>query len=564
MSERDRVTLRVVGMTCEGCGRHVTEALKAIPGVEQAQVESWRSGQATVVSQAELTDGALIAAMQKSGYHASIIERRRVEPVRTGPSARRRDYDLITIGGGSAAFAAAIKAAELGARVAIVEKGTIGGTCVNIGCVPSKTLIKAAELCYHAAYPQFEGLTACPPPSDWRRVVHQKDELVAALRQGKYVDVAAVYPNITILKGEARLLGGRRVRVNGTGDPLHGPVQRVTEPEKILVATGSSPWAPPIPGLQEAGFLDSEQALSLEALPTSMIIIGGGSIGLEFAQLFTRFGVQVMVLESGPYVAMAEEPEMGEALVRYLESEKVRICTNTRILKVARMGRNYRVYAEINGASEVCSAEQLLVATGRRPNTAGFGLEEAGVTLGGRGEIVVNQHLQTSNADIYAAGDCIGDPMFVYVAAYAGGLAAENALTGVGKVYDLTALPHVTFTDPQMASVGLTEQQAKAKGLQVQTAVLPLQNVPRALAARNTKGLIKLVAEEDTGRLVGAHVLAAEAGEVIQEATLAIRFGLTVQDLADTFHPYLTMVEGLKLAALTFKKDVSKLSCCAA
>jgi mercuric reductase len=492
--------------------------------------------------------------LQKSGYRAVLVERRELEPGRAVPSSKDRDYDLMTIGGGSAAFAAAIKAAELGARVAIVEKGTIGGTCVNIGCVPSKTLIKSAELCYHAAYPQFEGLAACPPPSDWRRVVRQKDELVAALREGKYVHVAGMYPNITILKGEARLLGGRRVRVNGT----------VYEPGKVVVATGSHPWAPPIPGLHEAGYLDSTQALSLETLPTSLLIIGGGSIGLEFTQLFTRFGVQVMVLETGPHVVMAEEPEIGEALVRYLESEKVRICTNTRFLKVERMGRNYLVYAEINGAGEICSAGQLLVATGRRPNTSGFGLEEAGVTLGGRGEIVVNEHLQTSNPDIYAVGDCIGDPMYVYVAAYAGGIAAENALSGVGKIYDLTALPHVTFTDPQIAGVGLTERQAKEKGLRVKTSVLPLAHVPRALAARNTKGLIKLVAEEETGRLVGAHVLAADAGEVIQEATLAIRFGLTVQDIAETFHPYLTMAEGLKLAALTFKKDVSKLSCCAA
>lgn len=463
------------------------------------------------------------------------------------------DYDLVTIGGGSAAFAAAIKAAELGAKVAIIEKGTIGGTCVNIGCVPSKTLIKAAELCYHSAYPSFEGLTACPPPSDWRRVVQQKDELVASLRQGKYVDVAAVYPTITIIRGEATLLGGRHVCVNGT----------VYEPGKIVVATGSRPWAPPIPGLHEAGYLDSEQALSLETLPASLIIIGGGSIGLEFAQLFARFGVQVMVLEGGPQVAMTEEPEIGQALVHYLEDEKVRICTNVHIAKVERVEGKYLVHARINGQPEVCRAEYLMVATGRRPHTKGFGLEEAGVALGDRGEIVVDEHLRTTNPDIYAAGDCIGDPMYVYVAAYAGGLAAENALNEVGKVYDLTALPHVTFADPQIASVGLTEWQAKRKGLRVQTAVLSLQHVPRAVAARNTKGLIKLVAEEGTGRLLGAHVLAAEAGEVIQEATLAIRFGLAVQDLAETFHPYLTMAEGLKLAALTFKKDVSKLSCCA-
>lgn len=478
------------------------------------------------------------------------------QPSTRSPSyiSRSMNHDLITIGGGSAAFAAAIKAAELGAKVAIVEKGPIGGTCVNIGCVPSKTLIKAAELCYHSAYPQFEGLTACPPPSDWQRVVEQKDELVAALREGKYVNVAAVYSNISILKGEAKLLGGRKVRVNGT----------VYEPQKIVVATGSSPWAPPIPGLAEAGYLDSTQALSVEALPTSLIIIGGGSIGLEFAQLFTRFGVQVMVLESGPHVARAEEPEIGQALVRYLEDEKVRICTNVRILKVEQVNGEYHVHTSINGTSEVCRAERLLVATGRRPNTSGFGLEAAGVRPGARGEIAVNEHLQTSNPDIYAAGDCMGDPMYVYVAAYAGGLAAENALSGVGKVFDLTALPHVTFTDPQIASVGLTEQQAHAKGRRVEAVVLPIKHVPRALASRDTRGLIKLVAEEDTGRLVSAHVLAADAGEVIQEAALAIRFGLTVQDIAETFHPYLTMVEGLKLAALTFKKDLSKLSCCAA
>ncbi len=553
MSNRSFLTLRVEGMTCKSCARHVTQALKTVPGVEDVQVGAWRVGLATVVAGTDVTDRALLEAVQRSGYHGVIVECRPLEPTRLVPVSKGRTHDLMTIGGGSTAFAAAIKAAELGARVAIVEKGTIGGTCVNIGCVPSKTLIKAAELCYHSAYPQFEGLTACPPPSNWQRVVQQKDELVAALRQGKYVDVAAVYPTITILKGDATLLGGRQVRVNGA----------VYEPEKIVVATGSSPWAPPIPGLQEAGFLNSEQALSLEALPASMIIIGGGSIGLEFAQLFARFGVQVMVLESGPQVAMAEEPEIGEALVRYLEDEKIQICTNVTISRVERRDGGYLVHTQTDGKPEVCRAERLLVATGRRPNTDGFGLEEAGVRLGSKGEIVVNDHLQTSNPDIYAAGDCIGDPMYVYVAAYAGGLATENALSGVGRVYNLSALPHVTFTDPQIASVGLTERQAKAQGLRVQTAVLPLEHVPRALASRNTKGLIKLVAEEETGRLLGAHVLAAEAGEVIQEATLALRFGLTVQDLADTFHPYLTMVEGLKLAALTFKKDVSKLSCCA-
>jgi mercuric reductase len=541
-------------MTCDGCARHATEALKQVPGVEEARVSSWKSGQALAVADTTVADQALIEAVRRAGYRAVFRERRPLEGGRTVPAAEGADYDVMIIGGGSAAFAAAIEGAELGAKVAMVEQGTIGGTCVNIGCVPSKTLIKAAEICHHSAYPNFEGLTACPPPSDWRRVVQQKDELVAALREGKYVHVAEQYPNITIIRGHARLTGGRGVAVNG----------KQCTAGKILVATGSSPWAPPIPGLNEGGSLDSTDALSLSALPKSIIVIGGGTVGMEFAQLFTRFGVRVMMLEGQAHLAAAEEPEIGEAITQYLEGEKVRVCTNVRVERVDRINGEYRVHAVIDGNDEVCAAEQVMLATGRRANTSGFGLAEAGVQLGPKGEVVVNELLQTSNPDIYAAGDCLGDPMFVYVAAYGGGLAAENALTGAGRVYDLFALPRVTFTDLQIASVGLAEAQARGQGLDVRTSVLPLKHVSRALAARDSRGLIKLIAEQQTGQLLGAHVSAADAGEVIQEATLAIRFGPTVQDLIDTFHPYLTMVEGLKLAALTFTKDVGKLSCCAA
>jgi mercuric reductase len=257
MPAKNHMILRVERMTCDGCARHVTEALKKVAGVEEAQVGSWKSGQAVVVAALEVKEAEIIDAVKKAGYRAVLREKNSLEGERRVPSVADAEYDLMTIGGGSAAFAAAIKAAELGAKVGIVEKGTIGGTCVNIGCVPSKTLIKAAELCYHSAYPNFEGLTACPPPSDWQRVVQQKDELVASLRENKYVHVAEMYPNIKILRGEAKLLGGRKVAVNGT----------TYSPGKILVATGSHPWAPPIPGLKEAGYLDSTEALSLKALP---------------------------------------------------------------------------------------------------------------------------------------------------------------------------------------------------------------------------------------------------------------------------------------------------------
>ena len=214
--------------------------------------------------------------------------------------------------------------------------------------------------------------------------------------------------------------------------------------------------------------------------------------------------------------------------------------------------------------SAQATAEQLLVATGRRANTRGFGLETVGVTLGTKGEIVVNGFLQTANPDIYAAGDVIGDPMFVYVAAYAGSLAAENALTGNVRRYDLATLPKVTFTDPAVASVGLADAQARAQGVEPLVATLSLEHVPRALAARDTRGFVKLVADAATRKIVGAHILAAEAGEMITEPALAIKHGLTIEDLTAAFHPYLTLSEGIKLAAQTFDKDVARLSCCAA
>jgi len=553
MSNRVHFTLRIEGMTCEGCARHVTQALKGVPGVESAEVGGWREGTAAVVADAKISEEALAGAVARAGYRAIVDAKRPLEGERQVPRSEGADFDLMTIGGGSAAFAAAIKAAELGARVAIVEEGTIGGTCVNIGCVPSKTLIKAAEICYHAAYPNFEGMTACPPPSDWQRVVSQKDELVAALREEKYVKVLAAYPNIALIRGHAQLTGGCGLLVDG----------QAYTPGKILVATGSRPWAPSIPGLAEAGYLDSTEALSLPALPQTLIVIGGGTIGLELGQLFARFGVRVTLVETQPQIAAAEEPEISEALAKYLTAERMTVLTGTRIGRVERSGDEYRVHLEKDGAKQTFAADQLLITTGRRANTQGFGLEKTGVTLGSKGEIQVDSHLRTENPDIFAAGDCIGDPMFVYVAAHAGQLAAENALTGAGKVYDLLALPRVTFTDPQLASVGLTEAQARTQGLEIETAMLPLEHVPRAQASRNTQGLIKLIRERGSGRLLGAHVLAAEAGEVIQEATLAIRFKLTTEDLIGTYHPYLTMVEGLKLAALTFSKDVTQLSCCA-
>jgi mercuric reductase len=295
-----------------------------------------------------------------------------------------------------------------------------------------------------------------------------------------------------------------------------------------------------------------------------LVVVGASAVGLELAQMFARLGVEVTILEALPRVLPMEDPEIGAALGDYLRQEGLRIHAGVSIQRVDRRADGYTVAFEQEGTTSTARAEQLLMATGRRANTKGFGLETMGVALGPKGEALVNRFLQTANPNVYAAGDVIGDPMVVYVAAYGGSVAAENALKGNEQAYDLTAVPRVTFTDPAVASVGLTEEEARAQGIEPLVSRLPLEHVPRSLAARDTRGFVKLLADASTRRIVGAHILAAESGEMITEAATAIRFGLTVEDIGSIFHPYLTLSEGIKLAALAFTKDVAKLSCCAA
>lgn len=487
-------------------------------------------------------------------HHARSAQEPRSEELSAGTPSGSQDFDLVVIGGGSAGFAAAIRGAEQGARVALVEGRMLGGTCVNVGCVPSKTLIRAAQALHGRTHHGFAGVPTEDGAPSWPAIRAQKDELVKQLREARYRDVLRSYTGVTLVEGRARLATGREVRIEDG---------RVLTAPKLVIASGSSPWAPPIPGLAGIGYLDSASAMAMERLPESMVVIGGTAVGLELAQMFARLGVRVTILEALSRVLGAEDADIGDALEGHLKADGIEIHTDASVRRAGRSS-SYAVEFDAPGGPHTVTAEQLLVATGRRANTRGLGLDRAGVSLGSRGEIRVDAHLRTSNPGVYAAGDVTGDPMFVYVAAYAGAVAAENALNGDTRRYDLTAVPRVTFTDPVVASVGLTEEQAAEAGLRSVTSVLPLELVPRALAARDTRGFIRLVADISSRRLIGAHILAAEAGEMITEPALAIRFGLTIDDLASSFHPYLTLSEGIKLAAQAFDKDVAKLSCCAA
>ena len=461
-------------------------------------------------------------------------------------------YDLAVIGAGSAGFSAAITAADQGANVALIGQGTIGGTCVNFGCVPSKTLIRAAEALHGAAAAQrFPGLAGEAHVTNWQQLVEAKDDLVKTLRQKKYIDLLPEYNGVSYLEGAARLTS-EGVMV-GDSEIAVG---------RVIIASGSSPQAPMIPGLADVPCLTSKTALELTKQPRSLLILGGGYIGCELAQMFARTGTAVTLVTRSRLLPEAE-PEISEALTGYLEDEGITIHSGLAYSSIEQRDGQVALVVKVEGRPETITAEHVLITTGRSPNIAGLGLAEVGVALNPNGGIAVDDRMRTTKPGIYAAGDVTGRDQFVYMAAYGAKLAALNALNGNSLIYDNKAMPWVVFTDPQVAGVGLSEADAASQGYQTKTSIVPLNQVPRALAARDTRGLIKLVADKKTDRLLGAQILAPEGADSIQTMVLAIKFGMTATELGSTIFPYLTTVEGLKLAAQGFGKDVAKLSCCA-
>jgi mercuric reductase len=549
------------GMTCPSCVPHVTAALRRVGGIDAAFVD-YPTGRGRVdlmpeVSASPALVSAITSSVAEAGYNAELIS---------------RDFDLVVVGTGGAGVAAAIHAATKGATVAIVEAYTLGGTCVNVGCIPSKVLVEAAAR-VHAARHGFPGIAPTFPVVDWPELVRQKDLLVDTLREAKYADVLASYPGVVRLEGRARLIDGEQgedqaVRVQVGNDA--GTTVYVAK--KVIVATGASSALPPIAGIEGVDALDSTSVMQLESLPASMIVLGGGPVGVELGQTFARFGVQVTLVQRGPHLLSGEEPEIADILREALEAEDVAVHTCTTTIAVERDDDGVVVHVRQGSTEGTLRAERLLVATGRRPNTRDLGLEDVGVALTPTGHVQVDSTLRTTNLHVYAAGDVTGGPGYVYVAAAGGRVAAENAIHAMRASsiantapaeLALNTVSRVTFSAPQVAAVGLTEAQAQAAGYTVDIATLNLTDVPRALVSFDTRGLVKLVTEAGSGRVLGVHVVAPHAGEMMGEATLAIRFGLTARDLSSTLHPYLTWGESLKLVAQGGSSGVQKLSCCA-
>ncbi len=556
--DQQRFALEIGDMTCPSCALLVEQALRALPGVREAQV-SYPEHLGQVIADAGVTVERVVTAVVEAGYSARIAAppapghpNTSLTSASTGTGHDGRLHIAI-IGSGGAATAAALKAIERGARVTLIERSTLGGTCVNFGCIPSKILIRAAHIAHLRRTSPFDaGMPPLPPRILRDRLLAQQQGRVDELRHAKYERILQSNPAITVLRGEARFRDGHSLMVR-----LHDGGEHTLPFDRCIVASGASAAIPPIPGLGDTPYWTSTEALVSETIPERLAVIGASAVAVELAQAYARLGSKVTLLARST-ILRREDPDIGKAIAAAFRAEGIAVLEHTQASHVAYRDGEFL----LTTAQGDIRADKLLVAAGRLPNTRALALDAVGVRVNEHGAIVVDQGMRTSATHIYAAGDCTDQPQFVYVAAAAGTRAAIN-MTGGDATLDLTAMPAVVFTDPQVATVGLSETDAHRQGLQTESRTLTLDNVPRALANFDTQGFIKLVAEAGSGRLIGVQSVAPEAGELIQTATLAIHQRMTVQELADQLFPYLTMVEGLKLAAQTFSKDITQLSCCA-
>lgn len=459
-----------------------------------------------------------------------------------------RTYDLVAIGSGSAARSAANEARRLGKSVAMIEHGTAGGTCLNVGCVPSKTLLAAAATRFSAQQRKFSGIETSSGPVDLLQLVGDKDQMIIQFRETFHVK-GPVEAGIDVLRGTAAFAASvdpGHVELKVTGGA--GGEARVYA-KQVIIASGAIPFIPAIPGLSDVDFLTSSSAMSLIKVPESMLVIGGNAIGLEQAQLFSRLGARVKVIELAPRIAPFEDPAISAALQASLTDQGIEFHTSANLTNVEPNGNGILATIVIGESTHQFMSEKILIATGRRPMIDGLNLEEVGVSVGPRGQVVVDEHLRTSNPRIWAAGDVTGGPQFVYVAVEQGAVAANNAFGCAPQSLDYAALPRVTFTSPELAAVGMTPAQAEAAGIPYEIREFPVAFVLRAIVSRHAEGLVRLLSDSETGKILGVHMVGESAGDVIAAATYVISAELTVQQLAKLWSPEFTMAEVLKNVA---------------
>jgi mercuric reductase len=547
---KEIIKLDITGMTCDHCATGIEKLLSKNEGVKEANVSYPKATCECSFDPTKTSKEEIINTINGTKNYRVKSE------ISENGNSRNNQFDLIIIGGGSAAFSAAIKAESLGLTTLMVNGGLdFGGTCVNVGCVPSKNLIRAGESAYHATHSNFEGIRPKGVDIDFAQIIKDKKKLVATLQEKKYMDVVSDFENLTMLKGWAKFKDNKTILVDG----------KEYKALKFLIAAGATTNIPTIEGLDKIDYLTNVSLFDLEEKPESLTIMGAGYIGLEIAMAYNRLGVKVRIIEFTDRVLRTQTPDISEALETQMRKEGIEILPNFRAVKFEKQGNETIIHCKCPDGSftQIIEKGKVVIATGTKANTSQLGLDNIGLELTQSGHIAVNEKMETNLSNIYAAGDVTNTPAFVYTAAFEGKIAVENAFSGTDNKADYFSLPWVVFTDPQIAGAGLDEAQAESKGIPFEVSKLELKDVPRAIAANDTRGFIKLIRNTETDILIGARVVAPEGGELIQQLSMAIKYGITVKDLADSFYPYLTLGEGIKLAAITFGKDVSKLSCCA-
>ncbi|MHA1271840.1 MAG: mercury(II) reductase [Promethearchaeota archaeon] len=465
------------------------------------------------------------------------------------------NYDLIIIGAGAAGFAAAMKANELEAKTLLINNDIIGlgGTCVNVGCVPTKYLLNIAKIFKYFQTNNFYGLELSSS-FDFGKIINGKNALIKDLRKQKYKKVLNNLSNIKFIHGNAKFISENEIVINN---------KDIYKGKRFIIATGSSPFIPPIDGLPNSGYLTNITALQLKKVPETLAILGGGALGIEFAQLFSRFGSKVIIFEMMDKIIPNEEPEISDSLKKYLiEDDNIDIRLNAKVVKIEKNGDNLKIYTEINGKINYFNVEKILVATGRMANTQDLGIENTNIRIGKKGEIIVDEYLNTSE-NIWAAGDVIGEPMLETVAAREGMIAANNALSENKIKMDYRIVPHAIFTDPQVGSIGLTDLEANNLGFSCNCQTILIKLVPKANIIHDTRGVIKMVINKDTEEILGIHILSDDAANIIHEGVMIIKNRMRLDDVINTLHIFPTFSEAIKLVAQSFKRDISNMTCCA-
>jgi mercuric reductase len=465
-----------------------------------------------------------------------------------------KKFDLIIIGGGAGAFAAAIRANELKTKTAIINAGLpLGGTCVNVGCLPSKILLHAGEVLHMAKNHQVDGIELEVKKFDFDKVVKDEIAMVEMSRKDKYEKVLANLEHVSLIEGLAKFTGEKEIEVNG----------ETLSAEKFIIATGSTANVPLIGSIKEVGFVTHIEALQLKKQPKELVIIGAGPVGLEFAQMYSRFGTKVTILQRGKSIFGGGEPELIARLAEILQSEGITIKTNVDIKNAKKENGKKIVTFEIDGKQEEVSADEILLAAGKTPNTKNLGLENVGVEVNDKHAIVVDKFFQTSKTHIFAIGDVSNAPMRLETTAgHEGTLVAENIISETKNSIDYDSVPYTIFTDPQFASVGWTEEKQMKETGTCACRTVPFEIIPKAQIIRRTEGLIKMGIDPKTKQILGVHILAPNAGDLIAQAALLIKNKNTIDDVLHSMPVFPTLSESFKYVALAFTKDLSKLSCC--